>query len=474
MKYTKLSYTLIIAVLLVAFISINLAAARYHYRFDLTKARRFTLSEKTKEVIGQLEETIKITAFIAEGSSTGSEIKNLLKEYGFTSSKIIVSFSDPQKDPALANKYNVKEYNTIIVEDSKHSRTISQYNLYSPGANQYSMNFNGEQAVTGAILNLGEQTQAMIYFLAGHGEASLMSDLDRFNLFLMGEGYTTGQLDLPVEGKIPEDAGLIVAVGPQRDLIAKERDMLENFIKSGGKMLLFFGPTDPKIPLDGWKGLLAAMGLKMHDDIVTDSERSFYSDPLTPVPMVEKHQVTDILLEKKLSVIFPYTRSLEALEQIPEGLQVSSLLVTSPKAFGETNLEESEVSLDENDIPGPLHLAYAISKATEEAEETPLTPNTITAPDLEIGEPIAVVAGNMAFLGGQSIGLAGNLDFAASSINWLLQTSNLLNIPAKTQEPPFVNLTGNMANNIFYATVVILPLAVIIVGFALWWRRRNL
>ena len=97
MKYTKLSYTLIIAVLLVAFISINLAAARYHYRFDLTKARRFTLSEKTKEVIGQLEETIKITAFIAEGSSTGSEIKNLLKEYGFTSSKIIVSFSDPQK-----------------------------------------------------------------------------------------------------------------------------------------------------------------------------------------------------------------------------------------------------------------------------------------------------------------------------------------------------------------------------------------
>ena len=225
--------------MLVAFISINLAAARYHYRFDLTKARRFTLSEKTKEVIGQLEETIKITAFIAEGSSTGSEIKNLLKEYGFTSSKIIVSFSDPQKDPALANKYNVKEYNTIIVEDSKHSRTISQYNLYSPGANQYSMNFNGEQAVTGAILNLGEQTQAMIYFLAGHGEASLMSDLDRFNLFLMGEGYTTGQLDLPVEGKIPEDAGLIVAVGPQRDLIAKERDMLENFIKSGGKMFAF-------------------------------------------------------------------------------------------------------------------------------------------------------------------------------------------------------------------------------------------
>ena len=179
-------------------------------------------------------------------------------------------------------------------------------------------------------------------------------------------------------------------------------------------------------------------------------------------------------MEKKLSVVFPYTRSFETLEQIPEGLQINSLLVTSPKAFGETNLEESEVSLDENDIPGPLHLAYAISKATEEAEETPLAPNTITAPDLEIGEPIAVVAGNMAFLGGQSIGLAGNLDFAASSMNWLLQTSNLLNIPAKTQEPPFVNLTGNMANNIFYATVVILPLAVIIVGFALWWRRRNL
>lgn len=475
MKYTKLSYTLIVVALIAALIGINLAATRYHYRFDFTKARRFTLSQKTKEVIGQLKETIKITAFISEGSSTGSEIKNLLKEYDFISSKIDVSFYDPEKDPALAKKYNVQEYNTIIVEDLKHQRTISQYNLYSPGLNQYSMDFNGEQAVTRAILELGKQTQAVIYFLAGHGEASLISDLDQFNLFLKGEGYTTKQLELPVTSTIPEDAKLIVAAGPQRDLAAKERDMLGNFVKSGGKMLILLGPTDPQIPLDGWKGILADLGLKVHDDIVTDPERSFYSDPLTPVPLVEKHDVTDTLLEKKLSVIFPYTRSFEALQQIPEGLQVNSLLVTGPKAFGETALEKSQVALDEDDIPGPLHLAYAISKAGEaEEDETPLAPNTITSSDSEIGEPIAVAAGNIAFLGPQSIGLAGNLDFAASSINWLLKTPNLLTIPAKTQQPPFVNLTGAMANNIFYTTVVIVPLSIIIIGFVIWWRRRNL
>lgn len=474
MKYKGLSYTFVVVFLMTALVGINIAAAQYHYRWDLTQSHRFTLSKKTAEVINQLNEKIKITAFIAENSSTGSDIKNLLKGYDFASSKIDVSFFDPQKEPALAKKYNVQEYNTIVVEDAKHRQTISQYNLYSPGANQYSMDFNGEQAVTRAILNLKEQINAVIYFLSGHGEASPISDLDKFNLFLKGEGYTSKQLELPVEGRIPKDANLIIAAGPQKDLISKERDLLEDYIKSGGKMLIFFDPTDPKVPLDGWKSLLATLGLKMHDDIVADSERSFYSDPLTPVPMVEKHDVTDVLLEKKLSVVFPYARSFEVLQQVPEELQVNSLLITSKKAFGETELEKVQASLDENDIPGPLHLAYAISKTAEASRQAPLEPNMITAPDLELGEPVAVVIGNLSFLGSQSIGLAGNLDFAASSVNWLLQTSNLLSIPAKTTEPPFVNLTGEMVNKIFYTTVIFIPLLMLIIGFVMWLKRRNL
>ena len=119
-------------------------------------------------------------------------------------------------------------------------------------------------------------------------------------------------------------------------------------------------------------------------------------------------------------------------------------------------------------------MAYAISKPADDGEEVPLAPNTITTTDSEVGEPVAVVVGNLALLTPQSLGLAGNLDFAGSSINWLLQTPNLLSIPTKTTEPPFVNLTGDMANKIFYTTVVILPLSLLIIGFVIWLRRRNL
>jgi ABC-2 type transport system permease protein len=356
----KLPYIVIIITLIIAIVVTNLAAAKYHFRYDLTKTGRFTLSEKTKEVIRQLKQPIKITAFIAEGSNTGSDIKNLLKEYSFVSPNITVSFCDPKKDPSMAKKYNVQDYNTIIVEDINSVRTISQYNLYAPGSNQYLMDFNGEQAVTRAILDLENQTSATIYFLAGHGEASLISDLEKFNLFLKGEGYITKRLELLIEGKIPE------------------------------------------------------------------------------------------------------------------GLSVNSLLVTSPEAFGETELEKSQVYLDENDIRGPLHVAFAVSKVPNKAEQTSLLPNTISAPFSEAGEAIAVIVGNIAFLGPQTIGLAGNLDFAAGSINWLLQTPNLLSIPAKTQAPPFVNLTSGTADKIFYTTVVILPLIIVTMGFAVWLRRRNL
>lgn len=475
MRYARLSTALIAIILLAALVGVNFAATKYHHRWDLTKSQRFTLSKKTKEVLKDLKEPVTLTAFISEGSSTGSDIKNLLKEYGYISPKIKIKFYDPEKDPSIAKKYNVEEYNTIVVEDSKHQRTISQYNLYSPGKDPYSMDFNGEQAVTRAILDLNRQSQAHIYFLKGHGEASLISDLDSFNSYLKGEGYITNQLELSVEGKIPDDADLVFATGPQKDLAPKERQMLESYIAKGGKLFILFGPTDPGVPLTEWKKLLASLGLKAHDDIVTDPQRSFYSDPLTPVPMVENHDVTQSLLDKKLTVIFPYSRSLEPLEKLAQNLQVRSLLVTSNDAFGETDLTKNSVMKDKNDIAGPLNLAYAISRPPEaKKQETPLDPNTITAPDMEIGNPIAVVAGNIAFLGPQSIGLAGNLDFVAGSVTWLLQSANLLSIPARSEEPPFVNLTGNMVRGIFYSTVVVIPLIILIAGFIVWVKRRNL
>ncbi|GLI50562.1 hypothetical protein TSYNTROOL_06480 [Tepidanaerobacter syntrophicus] len=471
----KVYYTFITIFLVIVLIAVNLICAQYHYRWDLTKSHRFTLSSKTKEVISQLDESIKITAFIAEGSSISTDIKNLLKEYDFASDKIEVKFIDPEKEPAIAKKYNIQDYNTIIVEGTKHQQTISPYNLYSPSANQYSMNFNGEQAITRAILNLKQQNQAVIYFLSGHGELSSISDLDSFNSFLQGEGYTTRQLDLPVVGKIPEDADLLISAGPQKDLMPNEEALLEKYIQSGGKILIFLTPTDPKVSLGGWKELIAGLGVEIHDDIVTDPQRSFYSDPLSPVPMVERHEVTQALLDKKLSVVFPYARSLAPLEKIPENLQVKSLLVTSDQAFGETDLEQSQVSLDEKDVLGPLHLAYAVSKKPASKNESPVEPNTITAPDSEIGEPIAVIVGDVAFLGAKSIGLAGNLDFAAGSINWLLQVSDdALSIPSKNDEPPFVNLTGDAMNRIFYAAVIIPPGCILAIGFVIWLKRKNL
>jgi len=475
MKYARVSTVLIVVILLAALVGVNFTATKYHQRWDLTKAKRFTLSQKTREILAGLKEPIKITAFIADGSDTGTDIKNLLKEYSFSSSMIKVNFYDPDKDPSIANKYNVKDYNTIIVENEKHQRTISQYNLYSPGASSSSMDFNGEQAVTRAILDLNQQNQAHIYFLKGHGEASLVSDLDSFNSYLQGEGYITSQLELSVDGKIPDDANLVVAAGPQRDLVPKEREMMESYLNKGGKLLVLLGPTDPSIALTEWKNLLSTIGLEAHDDIVTDPQRSFYSDPLTPVPMVENHDATQSLLDKKLTVIFPYSRSLEPLAKLPDDLQVRSLLITSNDAFGETDLTKSSVSKDVNSINGPLHLAYAISKPPEaKGQDAPVDPNTITAPDAETGEPIAVVAGNVSFLGPQTLGLAGNLDFAAGSITWLLQSTNLLSIPARSDEAPFVNLTGSLVQGIFYSTVVGLPLIIIIAGFAVWLRRRNL
>ena len=49
-KYKKLSYTLIVIITIGAVIGANLTATRFHHRWDLTQAKRFSLSQKPRRL----------------------------------------------------------------------------------------------------------------------------------------------------------------------------------------------------------------------------------------------------------------------------------------------------------------------------------------------------------------------------------------------------------------------------------------
>jgi ABC-type uncharacterized transport system involved in gliding motility auxiliary subunit len=57
-------------------------------------------------------------------------------------------------------------------------------------------------------------------------------------------------------------------------------------------------------------------------------------------------------------------------------------------------------------------------------------------------------------------------------LNWLSSDEDLISIRPKDPEDRRLNMNARQTSMLFYESVVLLPLAIIIVGVGVWWKRR--
>src|ERR1044072_5339977 len=97
----KRQATLRIVVLLAILICANMLASRFHYGFDMTREKRFTLSSATKKLLGEMKDVAVVDVYL-KGKMPGEFMRlqetvrdrlNSFKEY--SGGNIIVHFMDP-------------------------------------------------------------------------------------------------------------------------------------------------------------------------------------------------------------------------------------------------------------------------------------------------------------------------------------------------------------------------------------------
>jgi ABC-type uncharacterized transport system involved in gliding motility auxiliary subunit len=66
----------------------------------------------------------------------------------------------------------------------------------------------------------------------------------------------------------------------------------------------------------------------------------------------------------------------------------------------------------------------------------------------------------------------GNRDFFINSVDWLAEDEDLISIRAEPQGSAPIVLTNQSQVLVFYTSVVFVPLAVLLLGGAIWWQRR--
>jgi ABC-type uncharacterized transport system involved in gliding motility auxiliary subunit len=138
---------------------INIILMRNHQRWDLTQTGEFSLSQKTEQIIENLDQEVRVIGFFAPNDPTrGKDATSKMKEYTSRSDMISYEVVDPDANPMIARQYGITSYGMMVIESGDRQQRIIN---------------SDEQSITGAILKVTQEHPTTVYFLTGHEERSI-------------------------------------------------------------------------------------------------------------------------------------------------------------------------------------------------------------------------------------------------------------------------------------------------------------
>jgi len=502
--------TIIMIVLFLALtVLLYLIVAIQEFRFDTTATKQFTLSKQTVNALADLEEEIEAIAFFVPTDQLQQQLKyqteTLLYEFAQTSDKFSFRFVDPELDPSTARRYEVTEFGTVVLENKDTGR---RHQILTPPVT--------EQDFTSGLFVVTGEMQKVVYFLIGHGEripTDIISDQD-IGLAargLISDNYRVDTLNLFKEGKVPEDAAVLIAAGPSRGFLTRgtnEEELLKEYLEMGGNMLVL---ADPDIPRD-WRRLLHPWGVALLSTVeipaevdatdnlwnrsaarafpapgmVVDQGSSVTGSPRTPILEPTSYnrnpeefgntypRENPVSITNNLDVTFypnavGITSSLPP-DLIPPTMKVIPLALTSFDSW--ITAREEDNSFDPTlDRRGPVAISVAVQSygpipGELDAENTPR--------EIPVSETPTriVVFGDVDFASNRWFDAFSNRDFLLNSINWLTGDYDLISIRPKTTV--FRELVTNKEEFQFirYSSLFLLPTTILILGTIVWWRRH--
>jgi ABC-type uncharacterized transport system involved in gliding motility auxiliary subunit len=433
------------AVLVIALAAL-LAWVAHEYRIehDLTRTHRNTVSAPTLEVLKQLDGPVTVTAYAmandARGDNVHRQIQQFLRPYQRAKPDSALTLVDPREQPKAASAAGVRSPVEMIVDYKGRTERLTEFN---------------EHAFANALMRLARGSERLVMWLDGHGERRLTGaanhDLGEFGRQLQQKGFRTGSLNLGVAQEVPANAALLVIASPQVDLLPAEVEKVSRYLAGGGNLLWLIDPE----PLKGLQPVAELLGLVLTPGTVIDPALAPKSGPpvyaLGAAAGYGRHPITATL---NLNTLFPFARQVGAVES--DTWRSVPLVQVAQRGWVEVGKLEGNVSFDKNrDFPGPVNIATAFERMVGDRQQR------------------VVVVGNAGFLSNTFLGNGGNLDLGMNMINWLSGDDQLITIQPRPAPDSNLDLQPGMLYLIAFTLVLGLPLAFLVTGIVIWWRRRS-
>lgn len=429
---------------------------QYPLKLDVSSNKLFSLSQSTLDLLDRLD--TGITVLYLEG--TGSEgqmyvpdqVKRVVDVYrSHSGGKIKVESVDPARNPDLAQKYPdlMMEYSSIIFAAGDRAKEVKSSEWISYSSSE--VNYQFESLFTNAIAYVTNDEFPKIYFSVGHGEQGGDSQAA---YYIQNENYQTGEVALLNED-IPADCKALFIIAPSKDFTDTEIDRLDRYLTNNGKVQIYFDATKSGLPK--LYDYLKEWGLQVNDDVVLENAADkVVTNALGILPELESTKFTDTLIENKMTVVAPVSKSIDILPSNIKGATVEPVMQSSDDSFSKVNMDSSSMEMQDGDIKGPRTLG-ASSRTGTDLENKLLVYGSV--------QMISETTLNAQY------GFA-NKDLLLNSVAWMEGNDNKIAIRPKPEVSSRLIMTKLQG---LVMTWVIVAIFVLFLAYSVfvWYRRRR-
>lgn len=440
-RLANLLYPLLLLVMAAA---LAFLSTRWNIEHDISRGQQASLDQASSAVLAQMSGPVTVTSYARSGSDLRPLITRFFARYQRAKDDLTLHFVDPDADPAAMRELGVQ--------------LDGEFELEYQGRRER-LQVLSEAEVSSALLRLSRERVRIVAFLEGHGERQPAGDghgdLGQFMSGLAGQGIRTASLPLAATGSIPISTDLLVIAAPRVAPESSTLQLILAWLADGGNLLWLVEPNDPTAHSE----LARALSLLVLEGTVVDGQGAELGigDPsLLAIASYPQHAITD---KFQATTLFAQAAALGQRADAQWHLQ--PLLRSSAQSWTETGPLHGidSVRYDSDDeIPGPLDIAFALSRLS---------------PRPDHAEQRAVVIGDGDFLSNSFVGQGGNRELGQRVFNWLLADDALIDIPPRQATDRDLALSQGQLNLIGLVFLLGLPALLIGASALLRWRRRR-
>jgi len=467
---------------------VNLLGGQIRGRLDLTRDNLYTLSDGTRQVLGELDDLVTIKLVMSselppELQPTVRDVQDLVRDLRRAAGgNLIVDEIDPGDSEEAAQEarslgIQPTEFN-VLRDDAFEVRPgwfglALLYADESEAIPYIARTDDLEFRLVSTIDQLTTTERPTVAFLSGYGAQ------EPFNYPLLQQqlaprfSLTTANMTDSTFTLSPDSTDVLVLAGTSQPLPATAVEKIRGFVEAGRPALLMLDPTQigQQSPIanavpTGLEDVITGWGVTLREGVVKDWASNMNVSlgrqglfnvvrpyPLWPIAFADaEHPITRGLSNVSLGWASPL--------EITDSTRVTPLVHSS---------EASELH-----APGGMILPESLGTPDETAFETFAVAAAIQNAGGDAGGRVVVI-GDVDFLGEQFLrGNPQNVVFVANAIDWLTQDEALISIRSKTRTPPQLVFTSDVQRSLLkWANLAGVPLLFILVGALRVTGRRS-